>query len=434
MKKGFWNGTRRSAALAAIFAAAIGNFPCESAQGTQGASVAQNGEIAANEETTQNGETLVLTARDGRAEAALETSATEIFFGDAVYFRATVRNVSDAPLGIELGRPFESKTPWTDFALFYSLDEITVEAPGVAEKFVSPPEFCSAGYPDILGWPAWTNLKSGATNEYAAFAVEFPALDDWNAPFWRAVRERLATEERVELSVRVAAKPRLALESTIDVKRFRRETFIFETKIALKRRPEAEMERLDEWFASTPSELFPKRVERSGKKGPSVSKVPASARSFQAEGREIESSGRSDVALDGFENGFDVWKFVRFGNRKPSDPNNPTTLDGWRALEAEFAPSTIRDEIRFVRLQLEYYSAAEGAATDAALSALTSWLDSLPTAQRSALVRAVASKSWLIEQAEPFGTSVSKRCGTELAPKYARLCAALGRVERARRG
>ncbi len=31
MKKGFWNGTRKGTAFAAIFAGAVGNFACEGA-------------------------------------------------------------------------------------------------------------------------------------------------------------------------------------------------------------------------------------------------------------------------------------------------------------------------------------------------------------------------------------------------------------------
>ncbi|MBR2003106.1 MAG: hypothetical protein IJ991_02865, partial [Thermoguttaceae bacterium] len=104
--------------------------------------------------------------------------------------------------------------------------------------------------------------------------------------------------------------------------------------------------------------------------------------------------------------------FVRIGNRKPSDPNNPTTVDGWRRLETEFAPSTLRDEITLTRLQLEYYDAEEGEASDAALKALVVWTSQRPEPQRVVLSQSLLSKR-------------GKFQGTPLEAKNATLCDAL---------
>ncbi|MBQ2791339.1 MAG: hypothetical protein IJE97_17010, partial [Thermoguttaceae bacterium] len=69
---------------------------------------------------------------------------------------------------------------------------------------------------------------------------------------------------------------------------------------------------------------------------------------------------------------------------KPTLVDAPPTVDGWRRLEAEFAPSTLRDEIALTRLQLEYYDAPEGAASDAALKRLVDWFKTRPEPQRAA--------------------------------------------------
>jgi len=85
--------------------------------------------------------------------------------------------------------------------------------------------------------------------------------------------------------------------------------------------------------------------------------------------------------------------FVRLGNRKPSDPNNPTTLAGWRELEASLVPSTMRDEVRLVRLQLEFYAASAGEDSAQAKKYLLDWLKSLPTPQRVVMAASLVYNS-----------------------------------------
>ena len=82
----------------------------------------------------------------------------------------------------------------------------------------------------------------------------------------------------------------------------------------------------------------------------------------------------------------------------PTPSVAPTTLDGWRALEAKFAPSTLRDEITLTRLQLEYYDAPTGPESDAALLALVDWLRDRPEPQRAVLTEALRSNRVLFLQ------------------------------------
>lgn len=189
-----------------------------------------------------------------------------------------------------------------------------------------------------------------------------------------------------------------------------------EKKIVLKRRPDAEMKRLDAWFAATPKEAFPERVDvekGAGYKIPSMEKIAEESRSA------VEIAGKK----------YSPRLVVRCGARKPSVPNNPTTLDGWRKLEAEFSPSTLRDEISLTRLQLEYYNATAEAETDAALKTLVAWLDALPGPQRSALVASITTRRRLVGGFNVgTGRTPIDFDMKEIAPKYERLCAALGEV------
>jgi hypothetical protein len=98
---------------------------------------------------------------------------------------------------------------------------------------------------------------------------------------------------------------------------------------------------------------------------------------------ELPPNPRGGVRVAG--RSFDPRAFVRFSFRKPNRPNAPRNLDGWRKLEAEFSPSTLRDEIVLTRLQLEYYDAPNGEASDAALQTLVDWLQSRPEPQRDVM-------------------------------------------------
>jgi len=145
-------------------------------------------------------------------------------------------------------------------------------------------------------------------------------------------------------------------------------------EILIKPRPANEMELLEKWCKNTPGKLFP---EVDGN-----SKIPHDL--------ILQSSGRNDIVINGKK--YDPWLFIRLGNRKPSDPNNPTTLDGWRKLEASLIPSTMRDEVRLTRLQLEYYSAKEGTDTENAKNELAEWLKDLPEPQRSYMLAVLVDR------------------------------------------
>lgn len=367
-----------------------------------------------------------------RVEFGLEASATEIYFGDAVYFRAFDRNALEKPVYRTLVPKsqidYYERFTGVDYAFF---SKAIFDAPGVDGTYSWAPEFPKRRQDDErMGLPGWTEIPSGVERDYGAFAVEFPPLEDWNAPFWRGVRKRLATEERVEVRARFRFERTLKTASSVerketnDLEGFRSSSVmlgmrstspqgvyggVVEKKIVLKRRPNAEMKRLDAWFKATPSGMFP---ERNGDEGKASRTEPTQL----PVRRKVEIAGKK----------YNPWLVVRYGNRKPADPNNPVTVDGWRKLEAEFSPSTLRDEITLTRLQLEYYNAATEAETNAALDRLTAWLAALPNPQRLALVASLTSRRWLVGGLKVgSGRTPIDSDMKEIAPKYERLCAAL---------
>ncbi|MBP3558551.1 MAG: hypothetical protein J6K20_12740 [Thermoguttaceae bacterium] len=327
----------------------------------------------------------------------LETDACfgplELSWGDAGYFATFERN--------ETGETFRLPGPFYEGYEHYELEKylhfrkITITAEGIAGEYEHPVELATDFYFNASFTAGGKPVDYGAGTRRVALsvAVEFPPLEDSDATFWTAVREELKRRETVVLKLRV----NMRCADNID-----RQPCVYEAEITLKNRSNKELKQLADWRRSTPSSLFPKHAPYESFKTPTGL--------GDIFGNVLKSSGRSDIEIGG--KSYDPWLFVRVGNRKPSDPNNPTTVDGWRRLEAEFAPSTLRDEITLTRLQIEYYDADEGEASDAALNSLVDWLSQRPEPQRVVLSQSLLSKRAKFKE-------------TPLEAKNATLCDAL---------
>ena len=306
-------------------------------------------------------------AKDGALRTRAAFYPTELAFGDVGYFATFERNVGD--------EAFSSYAPFDfELAKYIDLGAITITSPDVPGRYAVAPELATRRFfVKTIGFP-FRDFPPGVERRKVAVALEFPPLEDWNAPFWASVRDKLSTQTSVELRLRVEfARSEADYPFRVDE--------AFETSLVLKRRPENELERLARWFDATPANLFPERFPNGDG---AVVKAPSSKGT-----PDLVSSGANDVEIGG--KSYDPWLFVRPGFRKPSDPNAPTTVDGWRRLEAEFAPSTLRDEITLTCLLLEYYDAPEGTESDAALQALVAWLEKRPEPQRVVLTESLRS-------------------------------------------
>lgn len=202
------------------------------------------------------------------------------------------------------------------------------------------------------------NFEPGVRETGFYTALDFPPLEDWNDPFWKELREKMTPEGvKCTLSFRLAIGHTLPLEDAIRFIKLSQE-------IVIKPRPNDELALLEEWYNNTPKDLFPVRK--------TPYKIPS-------RGNVIPNNEESHIKVG--DKSFSPWRLIRIGNRKPSDPNNPTTLEGWRELEAQLSPSTMRDEIRLTRLLLEFYAANDEESTEYWKSELMNWLTSLPESQ-----------------------------------------------------
>ncbi len=310
--------------------------------------------------------------------------------GDVGYFVIFEKNNGIQPLDV-------FSAPKSEIAHYIHFRTTTITSPDVGGRYIAASELENQKlFTKKIIRGGSVELAPGDERMQACVALEFPPLEDWNDPFWTAVRKKLTTSSNVELRLNVEY---YCSTDGLSYKLCQPHKIV----IHLNQREQNEFQLLTQWFDATPSRFFPVRFTNGS--GGGFVKAPSSNTL-----RKIPTSGQSDIIIGG--KSYDPWLFVRIGNRKPSDPNNPTTVDGWRELEAEFAPSTLRDEITLTRLQLEYYDAEEGEASDAALKALVDWTSQRPEPQRVVLSQSLLSKR-------------GKFKGTPLEAKNATLGAAL---------
>ncbi len=241
-----------------------------------------------------------------------------VYWGDPLYLVFFDKNIADEPA-------FYSTTRAAEI-------DATISSPLRASTYSwtskTPENDGSNGVSNSQNPPK--KLLPGEERLSSRHFLEFPPLKDWNAPFWRELREssppngvvcRLTLSYRQETARESAAKTRRDEKSRVKT---------VELEILIQPRPKSETALLEQW-----------------------SRAP---------------------------------------NQKSGVPNVPSTLDDWRDLEARFAPSSFRDEIRLTRLRLEYATARDGAESEQAKAELVDWLRSLPEVQRSATAARLASK------------------------------------------
>ncbi|MBQ2850907.1 MAG: hypothetical protein IJE77_10535 [Thermoguttaceae bacterium] len=268
---------------------------------------------------------------------------TEVYVGDVVYLTVAEENRSSETL------------PWRSLGFPEPFGSIgTLSSAGFSTRYEAISEYPTDLYCE-RGFEA-RPLAPGERRIVSRYFCEVPPLEDWNSPFFKELREKLR-----DAPDGVPCRWTPGYFITPDGERL-------SVPLIVKERPDAETRRLEDWLAATPERLLP-IIDEANRKRLRSEELPPNPRDG------VRVAGRS----------FDPRAFVRFSFRKPNRPNAPRKLTDWRKLEAEFSPSTLRDEIVLTRLQLEYYDAEEGEASDAALKTLVDWLQSRPEPQRDVM-------------------------------------------------
>ena len=330
-----------------------------------------------------NGNDIELIYQSGEEESVVETKVVafpkRLSVGDTFYLAIYNKNLSDKRIKYTLS-PYFYISPMLSSSLTSEIYQWKEEVVNRIRFLLLPEEHI---------------LEPGAERISRSCSWEFPPLEDWNEPFWKELREKLPPEGascqlRFSLTTTEIRDDLSTVDSSHDV--------VLDLWVAP--RSEKETQLLEGWLHSTPVDLLPNDVgdrkepkKREGLQGNVDRKDKISEEILDLRMECLQGSEESKIKIG--ENRWDPWLFIRTGNRKPSDPNNPTTLKGWRELENQLSPSTMRDEVRLTRLQLEYYSASSQKKREEAKKELVDWLRSLPQAQRTSMVSSLKSKEIL---------------------------------------
>ena len=286
-------------------------------------------------------------------KSSLLVYPTEIYWGDTVYVLQVDENISSGTINYY---PVENEFFWRIFI------GGSASSGGFSYEWIT--EYGTKAFIDKE--TPYRDLQPSEKRFQCSRCFEFPPLEDLKIVFWEELRPgALPQGNNLQFCIGSHGKNT-------------------QVNILVKSRPESEMVLLDAWYQKTPEKTFP---EVSGNR-----KIPHEM--------DLRASWASRIKI-GWHS-YDPWLFVRLGNRKPCDPNNPTTLNGWRKLEASLTPSTMRDEVRLVRLQLEYYCAEPGVKSDLAKQELDQWLKSLPTPQQAVYMSFLKSKQSSFKDRAPL--------------------------------
>lgn len=287
----------------------------------------------------------------GRYRRTIECYPTEIYDGDTVYISEYLEKLCDEAKPSIL-EPDMSPIWERDFSVEITSKEINGCYRCRYEKPISY-TYCYAFPPPS----PYILAKLGKKYCIRRFSVEFCPLQDYEDPFWKELREK-TTPQGIHCT--------MTIRGVLGTDWLGAKEFVYSQDILVKSRPANEAALLEKWYKNTPKLFFPNEG------------YSCVARFFERGKRDIRLSS-SDWRY------YDPWLFIPVGYRKPSIPNNPRSLKGWRKLEASLVPSTLRDEIRLTRLRLEYFAAKDENAAAEAKKTYSDWLESLPLSQRNVM-------------------------------------------------
>ncbi|MDR1479511.1 MAG: hypothetical protein LBJ00_11285 [Planctomycetaceae bacterium] len=211
----------------------------------------------------------------------------------------------------------------------------------------------------ILTWVAEAvRLEPKETRIVGLYSVTIPPLEDlYGTPYWQKLLDNLP-KEGVSFKLRVTASLyphnlRLAKEEN---------KFFLEEKFLIQQRPKKDLDRFKQWYENTPKNLMPEIDTRI---------APLPVKVGKAYMKEVMSK---------LPKGY--YHIFNLNYRYPGYPNLPKDWQAWKKLEESFEPGTLRDEIRWKRICVQYYTTAD----DKVLNELKAWLEKMNPIQRSVMV------------------------------------------------
>ncbi|MCL2744078.1 MAG: hypothetical protein FWE67_09515, partial [Planctomycetaceae bacterium] len=262
----------------------------------------------------------------------------EVYYGDSIFIVHTAKNVGEDKCRVT-AMPGIYDFKYNGLLYAFSAEGINGK---YSPMWESPSlEHADYFYSQIVLEPNETGVTSG-------IELALPPLEDWNTPFWKAIRKNLPLEGRkITLSFLHYAGKYGKKQQHVE--------------LIIKPRPEREMAMLQYWFDSVDKYSLP--IERNllygyPVKGPrdplERQQIPLSQR------KTNQTATPAEAKIDQIELGgtsYPIASFLCFSHRKPPPSLAPASLDDWRKLRDAFSKSTIRTELEFVVHKMEYLDA-----------------------------------------------------------------------------
>ena len=338
-----------------------------------------------------------------RPESVVSIAPNEVFFGDAFYVSRVYRNDSKKPVSIPDS---------IDLFPYGSGSVLTEDVVVILSYKHASYLYCferrnilQSSSASCLGTQYLHQDEMAIRN---AVVAETPPLEDWETPFWRAVREDVQALGSVELKrfIRISDY-------------YPRYNWIVDS-ITIKKRPDSEMALLDQWRRDLDPESLPIIRLSSNEKANNVNggltpKVGVEQFLYYKCATPVANAYENVVVpvsnLPPIQKSFfgcslskaqtiselviPLNDALRSGNRKPPSSSAPQSLAEWQALESQFGDGAVRDEIRLTALTLDYLAARQAKAlnTGQKVSNLLNWLKELPYAQKIAFLGVLYEKT-----------------------------------------
>jgi hypothetical protein len=243
---------------------------------------------------------------------------------------------------------------------------------------VSPPkEVESAGLPKV-------RIRPHTTETCFVQDVRVAGLEDLKESFWLEFLKNIPVQgTAAELVVEYAPGATIWQDVVPQVLR---------EKINIKPRRKEEVDLIENWYQKTPKDELP-RLKIFANPNDSAYR-PAIDDKWKR--KYYDFYGQLEKLHLNYKPSF----FLRPGNNYPGYPNLPKDWRGWRKLEESFCESTLRDEIRWTRICIQYCETKD----EKVLEELKSWLEKMNPIQRAVMVNYIQKNEQLPESIKLHNT------------------------------
>ena len=293
----------------------------------------------------------------------------EVYFGDAIYMSVSIRNFGWIPWGVfPLCSFCDKRYPNDRLEMVLTCSEITEKYRFLLEDNLEDPR------PRLMSMHLHEPKRMYPLEKLhlVNLRIELPTLDEMEHPFWQQALVLLEKNGKLNCRLEVTDFPygngwnpgnqKYVLRKTIPV------------RLVARKNHTAEVSLMKSWAENMPSELLPIRDVKNRRRY-----MPKEGHLYIIDLMPYDFGiPIPETQLSQEEKKLKTWL-----TRKPMFPNTPATVEGWRDLEQQFSPSTVRDEIQLRRMIFERALASEGEERDKKQAEIVEWLMTLPFAQRT---------------------------------------------------